>query len=276
MFYDVTGAWSAIADEFNTYDELTECDEDLVTEPDAAMAAVIPMEAGSMWDMYDSGVSHHMSLHREDFVTYQDIVPFPLTAANKESFMAHGIGDVIVSVPDGDKMNTIRLTRVLYTPNIGFMLVSIGRINNSGFFSTFSAGRCEICDDEGQLLAVIPKVGAVYKTPHVPPSDGGTANTVVKRMTLQDLHERMGHISPRAMKDLVRSGIIVGVDISDLSQDYECQACILAKSTRKSVPKVREGERALTFGDEIHSDLWGPGKVQTLGGRKYYISFTDD
>jgi hypothetical protein len=33
---------------------------------------------------------------------------------------------------------------------------------------------------------------------------------------------------------------------------------------------------AKTFGEEIHLDLWGPLPISTIGGRKYYISFTDD
>ncbi|OSX63910.1 hypothetical protein POSPLADRAFT_1088399, partial [Postia placenta MAD-698-R-SB12] len=54
-----------------------------------------------------------------------------------------------------------------------------------------------------------------------------------------------------------------------------CEVCIRAKSTRKPVPAVREGERAEELGDEVHSDLWGPARVATLGGRKHYITFTD-
>ncbi len=39
---------------------------------------------------------------------------------------------------------------------------------------------------------------------------------------------------------------------------------------------MREGERATKIGEEVHSDLWGPAPVATLGGRCYYITFTDD
>jgi transposase InsO family protein len=33
---------------------------------------------------------------------------------------------------------------------------------------------------------------------------------------------------------------------------------------------------AEAFGDEIHTDLWGPSPTLSLGGRKYYVTFTDD
>jgi hypothetical protein len=39
---------------------------------------------------------------------------------------------------------------------------------------------------------------------------------------------------------------------------------------------MREGQRASEFGEEIHSNLWGPSSVESLGGKSYYVSFTDD
>ena len=33
--------------------------------------------------------------------------------------------------------------------------------------------------------------------------------------------------------------------------------------------------RANAFGDEVYSDLWGPSPVQSIGGRKYYMTYTD-
>jgi hypothetical protein len=35
-------------------------------------------------------------------------------------------------------------------------------------------------------------------------------------------------------------------------------------------------EHAKSFGDEVHSDLWGHAPIATKGGEEYYISFTDD
>ena len=38
----------------------------------------------------------------------------------------------------------------------------------------------------------------------------------------------------------------------------------------------KDTPRAAKFGDEIHSDVWGPSPVQTPGHKDYYVSFTDD
>jgi hypothetical protein len=46
--------------------------------------------------------------------------------------------------------------------------------------------------------------------------------------------------------------------------------------TRKAICKEREAAPAQAFGEEIHTDVWGPLPNQSLGGRKYYVTFTDD
>jgi transposase InsO family protein len=32
----------------------------------------------------------------------------------------------------------------------------------------------------------------------------------------------------------------------------------------------------MEFGGETHSDVWGPAPVETKGGKRYYITYTDD
>jgi hypothetical protein len=41
------------------------------------------------------------------------------------------------------------------------------------------------------------------------------------------------------------------------------------------IRKERQAPLAEAFGDEIHTDLWGPAPVQSLGGHMYYVTFTD-
>jgi transposase InsO family protein len=42
------------------------------------------------------------------------------------------------------------------------------------------------------------------------------------------------------------------------------------------VPKVRISPPAQHFGDEIHTDVWGPSPITTRQGHKYFATFTDD
>jgi len=245
----------------------------LFSDEVAVFAATNKGISPSAWDLYDSGASHHMSPCREDFINFQSIPEKSLTAANQQHFSALGMGDMIISVPNGSKETKMKLTRVLYTPDLGFTLISVGRMDDAGYYVTFGGGKCCIRHDR-KVIGTMPKSGGVYRLPHS--THVAAAATGIKRITLHELHNRLGHIAPQALKDLIRHGIVDGVVLTDDSADFECKPCILAKSAKKSVPNVREGERAMEFAEEIHSDLWGPAQTATLGGRQYYISFTDD
>jgi hypothetical protein len=78
------------------------------------------------WDLYDSRASHHMLPCREGFINFQEIAERLLMAANQQTFTVTGVGEMIVSMPNGDRGAKIKLTRVLYTPALGFTLISIG------------------------------------------------------------------------------------------------------------------------------------------------------
>ena len=226
------------------------------------------------WDLYDSGASHHMSPCRGDFVNFREIPMKSLTVANSESFVATGTGDMIITTPHGEERIKIQLTHILYTPAVGFTLVSIGHIDDTGFYSTFGGGQCEIRAPDGRLIGKIPKTGGVYRSPHASAISMGLVG--IQQVSLKDLHRWMGHINVCAVKDLVKHGVIDGIVLTGDIQDFECRACQIAKGCRKSIPKIREGGRATKFGGEVHSDLWGPACKPTFGSRIYYISFMDD
>ena len=80
------------------------------------------------------------------------------------------------------------------------------------------------------------------------------------------------------MKKLVEGGLVSGIAMTyGAEENTFCASCTYAKATRKSVPKVRDdANRTTAFGEEIHSDLWGPAPVQMLSHCHYYVSFTDD
>ena len=95
-------------------------------------------------------------------------------------------------------------------------------------------------------------------------------------VTIEELHRRMGHISPEAVRRLVSEGAIEGIKLDKLSQLWSCDSCEYVKATRKPIRKVHTTPRASEFGEEINSDLWRPSSVQTPGKKEYYASFTDD
>ncbi|OJT04896.1 Retrovirus-related Pol polyprotein from transposon TNT 1-94, partial [Trametes pubescens] len=143
--------------------------------------------------------------------------------------------------------------------------------------ATFAGGQCVILDAHGTTIGRVPKTRGLYVVvrEREPPA-ANTATDTVEELTEDEAHRRFGHIAIRSIRELVANGFITGVKLTKSSKTTPCEACVRAKSTRKPVPDERQGQRAEDLGEEIHSDTWGPARVVTIGGRKYYISFTDD
>jgi transposase InsO family protein len=111
----------------------------------------------------------------------------------------------------------------------------------------------------------------LYKVNH----DEDSAN-LAETLTVMELHRRLGHIAISSARKLVESGAVTGIKLDPASQEAACDACIFARATCQPVPKVRISPPAQNFGDEIHTDVWGPSITPTCQGQKYFITFTDD
>jgi hypothetical protein len=226
-------------------------------------------------ELYDSGCTAHISPYREDLIDFIDIPPKIFRAANKQGFSATGTGNLIVDLPNGGKRSKFKLTDVQYSPEVAYTLVSVGNLDEKGFVVKFGGGKCVITDPNGVIIREVPKnQKGLYRVEH----DLETADVASEELTLEQFHRRMGHISPESARTLVSRGLVTGVflDLTDHVRPFFCESCVYAKSSRKPISKVREGERAVEFGGEVHSDLWGPAPVESRGGKRYYITFTDD
>ena len=124
-------------------------------------------------------------------------------------------------------------------------------------------------------MGKIPKHNSLYKVE-------GTilllvsAHTVNGTLTATDAHQWLGHISLDAIKSLIHEGVITSLDILEPSLPISCDSCIYGKMMRKPSPTERVGRHADSFGGEVHTDVWGPSLIRSLGGKTHYVSFTDD
>ena len=84
-------------------------------------------------------------------------------------------------------------------------------------------------------------------------------------------HLRLGHMSIKGLQELGKQGVIGNDKIGELSF---CEECILGKYTRNNFKKsIHKTTEILQY---IHSDLWGPSQVPSLGGNKYFMTMIDD
>ncbi|GJV63964.1 retrovirus-related pol polyprotein from transposon TNT 1-94 [Tanacetum coccineum] len=97
------------------------------------------------------------------------------------------------------------------------------------------------------------------------------ASVEEKDSLAQVWHKRLGHISEAGLQVLEKQGLFGKKSLGKL--DF-CENCVLGKSHRVSFGVGRHTTQGVI--DYVHSDLWGPSQVESLGGKRYFLSIVDD
>jgi len=155
------------------------------------------------------------------------------------------------------------LNSVLLIPNCPFNLISISKLTHSlNCAITFTSDSFLIQDQStGQMIGAETESRGLYYLR--PP----TSAVCVAVESPHLLHRLLGHPSLSKLKKMV----------SDLPQleSLQCESCQLGKHFRVSFPN-RINNKATTPFDVVHSDVWGPSRVPSTLGYKYYVTFIDD
>jgi hypothetical protein len=96
-------------------DKDSEADEGLETAPEVLNMFLHGEVADDIprVEIFDSGTTRHISPYRDDFANLTAITPKTLRAANKGSFSAVGVGELVIDVPNGVDTSQLQLTEVL-------------------------------------------------------------------------------------------------------------------------------------------------------------------
>ncbi|MBE2321325.1 DDE-type integrase/transposase/recombinase, partial [Solirubrobacter sp. CPCC 204708] len=85
-------------------------------------------------------------------------------------------------------------------------------------------------------------------------------------------HNRLGHMSEKGMKVLLSKGKLPGLK----SVEFDlCESCIFGKQKKVSFLKSGRVPKSQKL-ELVHTDLWGPSPITSLGGSRYYVTFIDD
>lgn len=86
-------------------------------------------------------------------------------------------------------------------------------------------------------------------------------------------HLRYGHLNEKGLKLLVQKNMVVGLP-KIVSHGF-CEGCVFGKQNRKSF-SVDKSWRASKCLELVHVDLCGPMSIESSGGSRYFLLFTDD
>jgi hypothetical protein len=182
-----------------------------------------------------------------------------------------GIGNMEIDIPNNGSSTRVVLQDALYVPDMGPTIMSIGWIVRAGCVILFEGDCCYIKNKKGKIISKIPcSANGLFKVERQV-----MAASVEEHVSILTLHRRLGHISLVTICSLIRHNVINGVKITD-DNFTSCDSCNYMKTTHKPIKVEHVAAPATTFGEEVHSDVWGPSPLNSLGGCRYYIMFTDD
>jgi hypothetical protein len=83
----------------------------------------------------------------------------------------------------------------------------------------------------------------------------------------------LGHIEEKGLRLLHGKGMVEGMSNYSLDFDF-CEHCLYGKQNQVRFPSG--ATRAEGILQLVHSDVFGPVSVPSLGKSMYYVSFIDD
>ena len=234
------------------------------------------LACASVVKLYNSGASQHFSSFHDQFIKFETIPPKPISAADKHMFQAIGQGNIYIDVPNSETTTRVLLKDVLYAPSMGVTLVSISKLTAAGYSALFHDSICCIFNHQRKLVGKVEISNGLYRVKHQSKVFAGVARTV-QTLTMEELHHQLFHISPTLIWEMLSKGMVEGIRLDPTNDTMgQCESCKNTKATHKPIRKVCEPQCHKHFGDEIHSNIWGPAQIQTPGHKTYYASFTDD
>nr|CAN78986.1 hypothetical protein VITISV_015274 [Vitis vinifera] len=215
-------------------------------------------------EVLDSRASFHTTSHREIIQNYVVGDFGKVYLADGSTLDVVGLGDVRISLPNG---SVWLLEKVQHISDLRRNLISVGQLDDEGHAIPFVGGTWKVTNG-ARVLARGKKTSTLYMTScprdTIAVADASTGTSL--------WHRRLGHMSEKWMKMLLSKGKLPELKSIDFDM---CESCILGKQKKVSFLITGKTPKAEKL-ELVHTDLWGPSPVASLGGSRYYIPFIDD
>jgi transposase InsO family protein len=163
----------------------------------------------------------------------------------------------------------------MFIPDFHRNLFSVSCARRKGFKVIFDED--DVLISKGGVLTSTGRlVGTLYKLDLAPAREVHLVAKGGEDLTSLELwHRRMGHLNFSYLMDIKKGGEVEGLGFNEGDTHGDCTPCLLGKAHKLPFPKDG-GTRASRPLELIHSDVWGPAPVTSIGGKKYFVSFIDD
>lgn len=191
-------------EELNSVTQGNASDDDVLFSSSLDVHTLLAGDTSDMksW-IIDSGASFHVTPYRECFAKYCGGRQGVVYLGNNYACEIAGVGDVLLMLSDGSRF---MLKNVRHVPQIKKNLISTGLLDDDGFHTTFGDAKWKFTKGS-MVIARGHKVDTLY--PLFASDVCLSTDLFSAELPMVELwHGRLGHMSPKGMEVLSRSGYL--------------------------------------------------------------------
>ena len=230
----------------------------------------------------DSGASSHMTQSREFLTEYEEF--------DNTQKVCLGDGRTVEAIGKGNirsemvfktsEPKHVTMYNVMYVPKLACNLFSVRAAATKGNTVKFGETRCWIRSKYGTLMGMGTLVNKLYyldcscssvESKHVLKVASGAKVT-----NKTDLwHQRLGHLNETQLREMISQDMVKGIELSKSAELSFCEKCVEGKISRKGFKpsgKIHSTRKL----QRVHSDVCGPMPTDSIGGKRYFVTFIDD
>ncbi|GKA94145.1 retrovirus-related pol polyprotein from transposon TNT 1-94 [Tanacetum coccineum] len=207
----------------------------------------------------DTGATRHVCADKSMFHSFRAVDNGQkLYMGNSATADIKGEGDVILKMTSEKEL---KLTNVLYVPEIRKNLVSGWLLNKFGFRLVFESDKFVLSKNQMYVGRGYAMNGMFKLNVMVVKNEINKMNSSAYLIESSNVwHGRLGHVNFNSMRRLIKFNSIPNCHIDS---KYKCEICVEAKLTTEPL-------------DMIHTDICDLKSLPTKGGNKYFIMFIND
>ncbi|GJZ46008.1 putative RNA-directed DNA polymerase [Tanacetum coccineum] len=212
----------------------------------------------------DSGASQHMTYTSMFLFNVIDVSHLNITVSHP-----NGTVEKVNQVGSFKLTEKLIIHDVLVVPGYHVSLLSVHKLASANKVSVvFNESDCLIQDSTlKSLMGTGSMIGGLYYL------DQGKkfVNSNVRTCNVSKClwHNRLGHPADQVLSVLKNK-----IDLSDMDSGGPCEVCHKAKQTREPFPL--SDHKTTSLGQLVHLDVWGPYKVKSKEGYRYFLTIVDD